>query len=154
MAELSRGAEAGAVSGVIYGPANWLIINIGVNFLYGNLDSWVAHVMADVMGYLSCIAENLVSGLILGLIFATLYDKFPGRTSAIKGIVISIIYWVAIPLGLPVVSSLYRWGFEGLYWAFDWRPTAIGLDTSMIWGGRWVLSARGSVQSHKLSSKT
>jgi len=39
MAELSRGAEAGAVSGVIYGPANWLIINIGVNFLYGNLDS-------------------------------------------------------------------------------------------------------------------
>lgn len=145
MAELFRGAEAGAVSGVIYGPVNWLIINIGINLPYGNLGHWVAGLMTDGMWFLDCIIKNLISGVILGLIFglmfAALYDKLPGKTPTIKGIVISIIYWVTIPLGLPVLSYLYRWGFEGLYWFFSspskWMPTAIGLGTSIIWG--WLL---------------
>lgn len=130
MAELGKGAKAGGVSGVIYGPVNWLIINIGIN--------GVAHVMTDGMWILGCITKNIISGVVLGLIFglifAALYDKLPGKTPAIKGIVISIIYWVTIPLGLPVLSTLYRWGFEGLYWDFIWKPTAIGLGTSIIWG--------------------
>ena len=145
MAELFRGAKAGAVSGVIYGPVNWLIINIGLNVPYGHLGNWFARIMTDGMYALNCIIMNLISGVILGLvfglIFVALYDKLPGKTPAIKGIVISIIYWIAIPLGLPVLSYLNRWGFEGLYEFFSspssWMPTAIGLGALIIWG--WLL---------------
>jgi hypothetical protein len=140
MAELGRGAIAGAVSGVIYGPVNWLFINIGITDL--PLSDWVANIMTSGMWFLSCIIKSMISGVVLGLvfglIFAVLYDKLPGKTSTIKGIVIPIIYWVIIPLGLPVLFHLYRWGFEGLYWFFSmpiyWSPTAIGLGTSIIWG--------------------
>ena len=145
MAALFRGATAGAVSGVIYGPVNWLIINIGINLPYGDLGNWVNRIMTDGMWALNCIITNLISGVILGLvfglIFAALYDKLPAKTPAIKGIVISIIYWVAMPLGLPVLSYLYRWGFEGLYeffsWSSNWMPTAIGLGALIMWG--WLL---------------
>jgi hypothetical protein len=144
-AELFRGAKAGAVSGIIYGPVNWLIINIGINLPYGNLGNWVARIMTNGMWALNCIIMNLIPGailgLIFGLIFATLYDKLPGKTPPIKGIVISIIYWVAIPLGLPVLSYLNRWGSEGLYEFFssssNWMPTVIGLGALIIWG--WLL---------------
>jgi hypothetical protein len=96
--------------------------------------------MTDGMWSLGCIAQNLVSGLvfglIFGLIFAALYDRLPGKTPTIKGIMVSIVYWFTIPLGLPVLANLYRWGLEGLYW-FLWEPTFIGLGTSIIWG--WLL---------------
>jgi len=142
---LFRGAKAGVVSGVIYGPVNWLIINIGINLPYGNLGNWFAGIMTDGMWALNCIIMNLISGVILGFVFgmmfAALYDKLPGKTPAIKGIMISIFYWVALPLGLPVLSYLYRWGFEGLDWFFsspsNWMPTAIGLGALIIWG--WLL---------------
>ena len=146
MARLSRGATAGAVSGVIYGPVNWLIINIGISLPYGNLGNWVARIMTNGMWALGAmIIMNLIFGIILGLIFglifAALYDKLPGKTSAIKGIVISLIYWVAIPLGLPVIQHLNWYGLEGLCWffssPFSWMPTAIGLGTLIIWG--WLL---------------
>lgn len=145
MAELGRGAIVGAVSGVIYGPLNWLIINIGINLINGNLDNWIARLITDGGWLLGCIVKNLISGLafglILGLVFAVLYDKLPGKTPTIKGVVISIIYWVIIPLGLPVLTYLYRWGFEGFYWEFVyggmWKATAIGLGPSIIWG--WLL---------------
>jgi len=145
IADLARGAKAGVVSGVIYGPVNWLIINIGINLINGNLGNWVTRFMTGGMWLLDCIIKNLISGLIfgliLGLIFAAVYDKLPGKTPTVKGIVISIIYWVTIPLGLPVLSYLNQWGFEGLHLFFssptNWVPTVIGLPTSIIWG--WLL---------------
>lgn len=140
MSKLGRGVKVGATSGVIYGPLNWLIINMGLNLPYGHLGNWISRIMTDGTWYLGCITINLVSGLIFGLIFgllfAALYDKLPGKTSTMKGIMISIIYWFTIPLGLPVLANLYRWGLEGLYW-FSWQPTLIGLGTSIIWG--WLL---------------
>lgn len=58
-----------------------------------------------------------------------------------KAFVVSLIYWVTIPLGLPVLSQLAKYGVEGLYWfvldVSAWLPTAIGLGTSMLWG--WLL---------------
>ena len=145
IADFARGAKAGVVSGAIYGPINWLIINIGIALINGDLGNWVTHIMTDGIWFLDCIIKNLISGLIfgliLGLIFAAVYDKLPGKTPTIKGIVISIIYWVTIPLGLPVLSYLSRWGFEGLYWEFvyagTWKATTIALGTSIIWG--WLL---------------
>ena len=41
MVELGRGVKVGAASGVIYGPVNWLVINIGLNLPYGHLGNWM-----------------------------------------------------------------------------------------------------------------
>ena len=140
-AELLRGAKAGAISGIIYGPINWLSINIGINLSYGTLGNWIARTITQGTWALTCIIKNIIGGviggMIFGVIFAVLYDKLPGKTSGIKIIIISIIYWVAIPLGLPVLNTLRLWGFEGFFWGFMWEPTLIGLVTSIIWG--WLL---------------
>jgi hypothetical protein len=158
MIHLVRGAKAGALSGVIYGAVQSPLINFG-GWVYGSIRAqqrnlpvqsfgdWVAGIMQPwflgtiILG----IIIGVVSGLIFGLIFVALYDKLPGKTPAMKGIVTSLIYMAAIPLGLPVLISLTRWGFEdlmaGFYWfflsPFNWLPIAIGLGTSILWG--WLL---------------
>jgi hypothetical protein len=122
------------------------IINIGINLIDGNLGDWVARIMTDGWFWLGgAILLNIIFGVILGLIFGlvfvALYNKLPGKTPTIKGIVTSIIYWVAIPLGLSVLFHLNQSGFEGLHLFFssssNWMPTAIGLGTLIIWG--WLL---------------
>ena len=92
MAELVRGVEAGAVSGVFYGVINHPIINI---ILFGPENYYMLITEAG-MGVLGCVIQYIIvgvtGGLILGLMFAALYGKLPGKKSAIKGIVISIIF--------------------------------------------------------------
>jgi len=154
MVELFRGAKAGVVSGIICSAVNSPLINFGF-WVYGSIRAqqynlpvqsfgdWVASIMQPwfLASIILSIIVGVIGGLIFGLMFAGLYDKLPGKTSAIKGIVISIIQWVAIPLGLPVIQHLNWYGFEGLYWffssPFSWMPTAIGLGTLIIWG--WLL---------------
>jgi len=143
--KIVRGAIVGVVSGVIYGPLNWLVINLGINFINGNLYWWVTSLIARGGYILDCVVQNLISGLVLGLFlglgFAFLYKKLPGNTSIIKGIVISIVYWLIIPLGLPILAYLIRGGFDYFYWGFIyggmWKATVIGLGPSLLWG--WLL---------------
>jgi riboflavin transporter FmnP len=143
MTELRRGAIAGVGSGVIYGPINWLFINLGLNI--GHLEYWGSGLVTDGMWVLSCITKNLISGLIFGLVFGlmyvALYDKLPSTTSTAKGVMMSIIYWIAVPLSLSMLSRLHRDGIEGLYWSLSSLPfvlpIAIGLGTCVLWG--WLL---------------
>ncbi len=154
MAALSRGAKAGAVSGVIYGAVTSPLINFGL-WVYGSIRAQQYNLPAQTFGdwvvgmvqpwFLASIIANIIVGVIGGLIFGFafvgLYNKLPGKTPEIKGIVISIIHWVSIPLGLPVIFHLNLYGFEGLYWffcsPFNWMPTAIGLGALIMWG--WLL---------------
>ncbi len=140
MVHLVRGAKAGAVSGVIYGAVNVLIINIGINLISGQLGNWIAGIMTDGLWLVGAILLNsivgVIGGLIFGLIFVALYDKLPGTTPTDKGIVMSIIHWAAISLGLSVL--FYPDGL-GMFFsnARIWRPIVISLGTSILWG--WLL---------------
>lgn len=147
MAALFRGTIAGAVSGVIHGAVTPLIINIVIHrpFMHGgHLARSLAYVMRDyfVVVPMSTVF-GVIFGVIFGLIFVALYDRLPGKTPAIKGIMTSLIYWIAIPLCLTLRAYLHEWGFEGLYLLFDpdgfeiWGLIAIELPLSIIWG--WLL---------------
>ena len=149
IAELLRGAKAGAVSGVIFGALLGSIGNIGLNvingIINGRLEWFVASLMTEGMMWLGPIIVyiifGVIGGLIFGLMFAALYDKLPGKTPKSKGIVTSIIFWVVLILGFPALANLYRWGFEGLYefvcGSFYQTQAVIGLGTSILWG--WLL---------------
>jgi len=140
MVHLVRGAKAGAVSGVIYGAVNVLIINIGINLINGQLGNFVTGIMTDGLWLVGATLMNsilgAVLGLIFGLIFVVLYDRLPGITSTDKGIVTSIIHWAAIPLGVSVL--FYPEGLSVFFRSSrNWRVILIGLGTSILWG--WLL---------------
>jgi hypothetical protein len=149
MAELLRGAKAGAVSGIIFGALLGSIGNIGLNLINGiingNLEYFVASLTTERMMSLGPIIVyiifGVIGGLIFGLMFAAIYEKLPGKTPKSKGIVTSIIFWVVLILGFPALYNLYRWGFEEFYWfvrgSFYQEQAVIGLGTSILWG--WLL---------------
>ena len=154
VAELSRGAKAGAVSGgvsgVVHSPIQnfggmivWTIIGRLRNLPVQSFESWVAGFMqpwflASIIGQ---IIIGVVAGLIFGLMFAALYDKLPGKTPKMKGIVMSIIYWLALPVGIPMLYYIGDWGLEGLHAFFmgpyAWVNPALSLIPSILWG--WLL---------------
>jgi len=141
MAEFRRGAKAGAVSGIIYGPISWLFANIGLNLPYGTMGNWVATMD---LSYLTCIISNIIvgalGGLIFGLFFAVLFDKLPGKTSDIKAFMISILFWITFHLVIPVLNTLRGYGFESFYWdPFDSSMVVIGMGASILWG--WLLGS-------------
>jgi hypothetical protein len=163
MAGLLKGAKVGAVSGVFSGAVISPIMNFGswpvvwlrrrlLNLpIYSTFESHIATVMQPrylVTIIIMSIIFEVFLGLIFGLIFAGLYDKLPGKTPKKKGIVMSIIYWLAIPVGISVLREIRYGGLLGLYWFFMGSGiwvTALGLIPSILWGymlGRFWTSKR------------
>jgi hypothetical protein len=150
MAGLLRGAKAGAISGVFSGAVISPIMNLGGNFVsslrarllnlpYSSFESWIASIMQPwfLASIIMSIIFEVILGSIFGLIFAVLYDKLPGKTPKRKGFVMSIIYWLAIPMGISIFRSIRYDGLIGLCWFFMgsgiWL-TALGLIPSLLWG--------------------
>ena len=159
---LSRGAKVGSVSGIISGAVQSPIQNFGGNIVWmliarlRNLP--VASFMDIVAGIMQSwflvtiiisIIFEFIAGLFLGLIFVVLFDKLPGKTPKRKGIVMSIIYWLALPVGIPMLRNVRDWGLEGLIvfltGYFNWVNSAISLIPAILWGwllGRFWISER------------
>ena len=152
--ELSRGAKAGAVSGIISGAIHSPIQNLGGMFVWiligrlrnlpvASFEDRIAGIMqpwflASIMGQ---IIIEVIAGLIFGLIFVALFDKLPGKTPTMKGIVMAIIYWLALPVGIPMLRDLRDGGLEGLIMFLtgyhNWVFSAISLIPAILWG--WLL---------------
>ena len=154
MARLSRGAKAGSVSGVITGAVQSPIQNFGNNIVHkiifrlrnlpvtpfidtvaGIMQPWF---LASI--FISIIFEA-IAGIFFGLIFVALFDKLPGKTPIRKGVMMSIIYWLALPVGIPMLRYIRDWGLEGLIFFltgyFNWVASAISLIPAILWG--WLL---------------
>ena len=99
MKDFGRGVKAGACAGIIYGIISpiFLLISGGYNYLYstpsGNflIMIWV---FSTLLTLLYSIIYGIICGIIFGLIYAAVYDKIPGTSSTVKGIILSLLFWL------------------------------------------------------------
>ena len=117
MVDLNRGLKAGAVSGVIYGVAGPIINGLIYSFSWRYGSPFYLFLNA-IWG----IIPGLILGIIIGLIFAATYKLIPGTTSMVKGIIISIFFWLIFSLLLQYIFSY------GSFYLSESRQIIIMLD--------------------------
>jgi len=114
------GLKAGVVSGVIYSI-------ILAPFTYLSLillkEDIVAMIIASlppgssitpeqafnfvlIIGIISTFILGLIFGIIAGIIYGWAYEKIPGRTSIIKGIIFGLILWLILSVLLGLLAYL------------------------------------------------
>ena len=101
-ADLDRGVEAGAASGFIVGTTIGIVVIVGFS-LFGTeflikqqinpILVFVAAVLFSIIAVILLSVAGMVIGGALGMIFAVVYVKFPGKLSILKGIVLAIVFW-------------------------------------------------------------
>lgn len=101
-ADLDREVEAGAASGFIVGTSIG-IVAIGGFSLFGTefliqqqintILAFVTTVLFNIIAVILLSVAGMVIGGALGMVFAAVYVKFPGKLSILKGIVLGIIFW-------------------------------------------------------------
>lgn len=134
-------AKAGARAGALYGPISYLLAGIGAN-IENSINNplwrgWGAvffdpeYPVLLIPSLIISLIMGLIIGTAFGYVFAAHYDNLPGQTSATKGIMVSIIYWVTVPLGLSVLSNLDQFFTH----PYVWLPSAFALGPSILWGG-------------------
>jgi hypothetical protein len=161
--ELNMGAKVGAVSGVISGAVfaplslllSWIIGTLTFRpndelGQYVSFERYVADTFLSpyfVTHLVPSIILGVIAGVLFGSLFIVLYDKLPGNTPTMKGIVTGIIYWAAAYPGFVLLSGIIMGGF---FWGgFDSLVSfftninhggpiiTVGLGTSLLWG--WLL---------------
>ena len=123
MADFGRGIKAGLVTGVVYAAisAIFTFTLVGYQYLYTS-GFWDAAGLVPLGG-------SIVRGIIFGAVFATLYNFLPGTTSVVKGVVLSLFFWI-----VTVIEVIYT----TLGW--PWETNGI-VDTGTYYGGMINLSS-------------
>ncbi|NWG09932.1 MAG: hypothetical protein HXX80_06500 [Nitrososphaerales archaeon] len=141
MNKVTVGVKAGVVSGAIYGIIIAPITYITLIFLKEDIMSSIiaslppdssiiveqAYNIVLLIGPIFAFITGIILGLIFGIIYGWAYDKIPGRTSMIKGIVFGIILWLifSVLLGSGNLQYSVTYYLYGL---------GEGLITSLIFG--------------------
>ncbi len=140
MADFVRGIKAGIVSGIIYGIISailglliimvyWQTLMGGLGVFFMGTDMMAVFMFMLPSLFIGAIVAGIIGGIIFGLIYAAIYNSLPGSTSVMKGIVLSLLFWIIFSLALGY-TSMTVYGME--YFAVN--NVVIGLITSVIWG--------------------
>jgi hypothetical protein len=66
---------------------------------------------------------SVIFSVVIGLVFVAIYDKLPGKTPTLKGIVFSLSFWAVTFRWVHLLGSDY------------WCWSIIDLGTMLLWGG-------------------
>ena len=108
MPEWGRGAKAGLLSGIAYGILSGMI---ALDVMTARSAEILAQIRSTlprdfpieperIMEYTKMMAvpgsiiTGIIFGSILGLIFAAVYVRLHGKNSEVKGVVVTVIFWV------------------------------------------------------------
>ena len=104
MADFKRGIKAGVITGAIYtAVALVLVFTLDVPQL------WEATGLA-----FSVPGTQIIRGLVFGAAFAGLYAILPGATAIVKGVVLSLLFWVLTVVELVYTNMGWPWQIEGV----------------------------------------
>ncbi len=136
MTDYGRGAKAGVVAGIPYGIISGILYFLVIQAMAPGYWTSMAAANVSMMIKASMIVMSIISGIIGGLIFgviyAAVYDPLPGDSSVVKGIILSLLFWLILGVGLGYsgisqISQVAGTGAAGAY-------LAVGLVSSLIWG--------------------
>lgn len=134
MAELARGAKAGIVSGVIYGALNGLFVKlVAISVLFPS--AFAEHFGQGLLitWFGGGVIFGVIGGVIFGLILAAGYTRLSGRTSVIKGVILSIPFWVVMGIYDDVMQTVDVAGWDAVMPVVA-IPLVLGLAVSILWG--------------------
>jgi len=131
VAEWGRGIKAGILAAMVF-----LALAVVLEFTGMSARYWEALRVAGLNLYivpwregpsmalvLSTVISRIVWGTAFGAIFASLSWYLPGTRSAVKGLVLSSLFWILGAVGL-------------IYMNLGWPPhTHLGGGISVLWGG-------------------
>ena len=123
MADFGRGIKAGVVTGVVYAAisAIFTFTLVGYQYLYTS-GFWDAAGLVPLGG-------SIVRGIIFGAVFATLYNFLPGTTSVVKGVALSLFFWIVTMIEVIYTTLGWPWETNGI------------VDTGTYYGGTINLSS-------------
>lgn len=105
MTEWVRGVKAGLISIPIYGAALWILVQTAARIHSFDLSEQMTGFgtetvpLVSLEGFLFTVfGFGITFGIIYGLIFAAVYEKFPGKSSLIKGATLGVALWIIFGL--------------------------------------------------------
>jgi len=116
---LKAGALSGVIDGVILAPISYYMVLLMKDEIISGIEAslpagspFTPQQLFDlvlIMVPIFAIIGGLIAGLILGAIYAWTYNKIPGKTPFLKGLVYGAILWVIFGLLLGL-SNLLQYG--------------------------------------------
>jgi hypothetical protein len=102
MTKWVRGAKTGLVSGLIYMAALWILILTAASIHDFDLSEVVTGPISpyyfpvvSLEGFLwTAFGKGTIFGIICGLAFADWYEKLPGKSFLMKGVVLGVVLWI------------------------------------------------------------
>jgi vacuolar-type H+-ATPase subunit I/STV1 len=135
------GAKAGVIAGIVYGVVLALLTYVTLSSMREEIITLVAssllpdfpitaeqiYELALILGSGVVVVFGIVGGTVLGGVFGWAYEKIPGRTALVKGIIFGIIFWIIF----SVLIGLGNLQYGTQYYLVN---VSEGLVTSLIYG--------------------
>jgi hypothetical protein len=150
LTDFRRGIKAGVVTGLIYIAIGGILGVIYQNdpwsvphFMWGTgltLFTWRS--LTDPLSVASLLFQNVVRGIIFGVVFAALYSFLPGTASVKKGVVLSAFVWILSAVGIIYITP--GWPTDGgISWIYcgggvvvlsSISPALAGIISALVFG--------------------
>ena len=116
MAEIMRGVKAGAVAGFIEGVISAIVYAAMFQILFGDIinnppppltSEVYSQILYASVVYMAPIG-GIISGIIVGAIFALVYSYLPTDNPIVKSVVLGVIFWlIGIVTSMGLVNITY-----------------------------------------------
>jgi len=138
LADFGRGIKAGVAAAGIYLVFAVILAAIGQIFWYPENFIHAAGLgiqleLMDPLGVTLSVLPRIVGGILLGAVFAALYDFLPGTTGIKKGVVLSAFLWILGAVTLICITP--GWPIGG-----SQTSTAAGVTVSLSSVGLTLVS--------------
>ncbi len=136
MADYNRGVKAGGYAGFIFGVINAILVTIILlvlweSFSTTSMPDFASSIFISIIitSFISTIFSGIIGGAIFGVIYAAIYNKLPGSTSAMKGIVLALVYWLVFSI---IIGYYRRSDYDIMYYYVV--NIGLGLVLYLFWG--------------------
>ena len=123
MADFRRGIKAGVATAGIYLAISTILRVIYQNnplsiphFIVGTglAPLWSFMALTDPSFVFSFLFQYVVRGIVFGAVFAALYDFLPSTASIVKGVVLSLFFWILALIGVIYTTPGWPWTNNGI----------------------------------------
>jgi len=142
MADFRRGIKAGVAVAAVYLLISVILAAIGREFWYPFSFIYAAGLgispgLMDSPFVIYSILSYIIRGIVFGAVFAAVYNFLPGTASIVKGVVLSLFFWIVALIQIIYTTPGWPWtpnGFSGsgTYYSGTLSLSSVGLALTGI----------------------